>query len=414
MSATSTAGTARAIRVAIVHYSDSAVAGGSLRVGQTLANHLDPSRVEVHLVFAYGGPGPVTASTTVPCHFLRANGPKDPRAWLRARRTITRLKPDIVHFMDSVVWLHGALLGTSHTKIVHVHGRPLASSMTRLNRTIWKHLPRIVAGHVCITEGARQTLLSLGWGRPDRAWAIYNAIDCGWFRDLPPRSKARQDLGIPRDAKVLGMVCRLTKFRGCDDAIRLLARLGDDWRLVLCGDGPFRSDLEDMSVRLGLRDRVHFTGSLDDVRPVYASIDGFLLLARHEPFGLAICEAMATGVPVFGLGGDGDYREPAYPLVTEENSVFVERRDPGNYDGEEPPETLDALARVISDYVEDPRKHQPMVERARSWVEQRFDAPLHAEIVARLYREVSQHGRSEPAALAELYRRRTLQGTKTR
>ena len=70
-----TADLTRKIRVVIAMYRDDVIAGGSLRVGQTLANNLDPSSVEAHLLFAYGGSGPVARSARVPCHrVVRADG----------------------------------------------------------------------------------------------------------------------------------------------------------------------------------------------------------------------------------------------------------------------------------------------------------------------------------------------------
>src|SRR5215471_12983855 len=95
----------RPIRVAIVHYRDSAAVGGSLRVGETIANHVDSKRVLAELVFAYGSAGPVTRNAGVACHFIGATGPRDPAAWIRARSLFKQLQPDIIHFQDGVVWL---------------------------------------------------------------------------------------------------------------------------------------------------------------------------------------------------------------------------------------------------------------------------------------------------------------------
>ena len=41
---------------------------------------------------------------------------------------------------------------------------------------------------------------------------------------------------------------------------------------------------------------MHFTGLMDDVRPALAAFDASLFLARYDSFGLASCEAMASGV----------------------------------------------------------------------------------------------------------------------
>src|ERR1700675_1253195 len=59
-------GTARPIRVVLVLYRDDLNLGGSLRVVEILANALDPERVDAHIVFAYGGPGPIASRVNVP------------------------------------------------------------------------------------------------------------------------------------------------------------------------------------------------------------------------------------------------------------------------------------------------------------------------------------------------------------
>lgn len=384
------------VRVAIIHYQDNAIAGGSLRVGETLAEHLDPDRVEAHLVFAYGGPGPVARRTRVPVHFLRAEGPADSAAWVRARAFFRKLRPDILHFMDPVAWLWGALAGTGYRKLLHVHGRYLPAYMSRRDRLLARLLHGTADGLVAITQGARRTIVQLGWARPDRIWTVHNAVDFQRFRDLPEKEAARCELGLPADARLLGMVCRLVRFRGCDDAIRLLRYLDHWWHLVLCGDGPFRGPLEAMAQREGVRERVHFTGLLGDVGPVYAALDGYLFMARYDPFGLATAEAMAAGVPVFGLGGDGEYREQERPLVTPDNAVFVERSRPQDYDGPEQSDVLKRLACRIQQYAASPQRCEVLAERARSWVKANFDARHQADLMTSIYESCLEGHREAP------------------
>src|SRR5204862_1037824 len=104
----------RPLRVAMVHYRDSAAAGGSLSVGETIVNHLDPARISAAMVFAYGSAGAVANRVKVPCHFIRASGPKDVSGWMRARSLCKKLQPDVIHFQDGIVWLRSALAGLSY------------------------------------------------------------------------------------------------------------------------------------------------------------------------------------------------------------------------------------------------------------------------------------------------------------
>lgn len=298
---------------------------------------------------------------------------------------MNNIQADIIHFMESIVWLNIALTGSDYRKLLHVHGKFLPSHIKWHNRVIRKALGLMADGQVCITHGARESLTAQGWGLPERTWVVSNAIDNRAFQALPTRRLARATLNIPADVRLLGMICRLVKHRGCDDAIRILRRLEGEWHLAFCGDGPFRNELEAKAELEGVSGRVHFLGSVDDVRTSLAAMDAFLFLARYDSFGMATCEAFASGVPVFGLGGEGEYREPEYPLVTPDNSIFVERHQAANYEVAESPQALDSLARHISDYGKNPQRYEDMIKRARAWVQKRFDAPIQAEAMARIY-----------------------------
>jgi len=230
-------------------------------------------------------------------------------------------------------------------------------------------------------------MIGLGLARPEACWTIYNSVDVERFEQLPSRAEARGQLRLPADAKVLGMVCRLFPDKGCADALELLSRLDPGWLLMFVGEGSYRSELERLVKAKGLQERVRFTGALGDVRPAYAAMDAYLFLSRYESFGLVLAEAMAAGVPVFGLGALGEYREPEYPLVRPDNAVFVERANPEEV-GAESPAVLDELAGRILHFEDHPELYDGMVERARAWVKERFDAPLQARAMAAVYARV--------------------------
>ena len=375
----------RRIRVALILYRDDLNVGGSLRVVENLANALDPERVEAHVVFAYGGPGPLAARSSVPCHYLESRGPRDLRSWFKARAIIEGLNPDILHFHNPAYWLHAALAGKPYKKLIHFHGPYFPEKMSAFDRWLIGQSRRLGDGTVCITRGMREMVVKLGWGLPGRTWTIYNGIPCGAPGTEPPKHAARTALGLPQDARVLGVVCRLAWYKGCRDAIRILTRLHPEWHVLFCGDGPMRDYLADTAQQEGVGERVHFAGMLEDMRLGYSSMDAFLFLSRLEPFGLVIAEDMAARVPVFGLAAEGAYRDPLYPLITPENSIFVERTSPGDYVSPEPAGVIDELARRINEFGMDPESYCPMIERAHEWVLDRFDARVQAEAMLELY-----------------------------
>jgi glycosyltransferase involved in cell wall biosynthesis len=397
----------------MVHYRDSAACGGSLRVGETIANNLEPNRVAAEMVFAYGSAGPVTKNARVPCHFIGSRGPKDFPAWIRARAFFKKLRPDIIHFQDAVVWLRSALSATPALKVVHVHGRhqirPKGEERGAYRTHPFNASPlfrtflRSTDAQVCINNGARDALLNLGWIKPERSFAVYNSIEVSRFRALPERARARAELGLPQDALLVGMVCRLVWEKGCADLLSLVGRLPERWHGVICGDGPLKDELQRAGERLGLTNRIHFIGVQDDSVPVYAALDAYAFLSLYEPFGLVLAEAMSSGVPVFGIQGDGEFNEPVYPLVTGDTVELLPFARAGNYAAATPPHILDQLAAKLSNYGAQPESYRGMIDRARTLVEMCFDARIQAEAMTRVYENMIARGHSSQALLAESY-----------
>lgn len=110
----------------------------------------------------------------------------------------------------------------------------------------------------------------------------------------------------------LACVGRVEARKGVDVAITALAALPPQATLVVSGGGPesLRSELMALAQRLGVADRVTFTGPVDDVAAVYEACDALVFpVTWDEPFGLVPLEAMAVGRPVLatGTGGSAEY-----------------------------------------------------------------------------------------------------------
>jgi glycosyltransferase involved in cell wall biosynthesis len=68
-------------------------------------------------------------------------------------------------------------------------------------------------------------------------------------------------------------------------------------RLVLVGDGPLRSQIEDLIRSKGIEDYVYLLGTRKDVPDILAALDLFLFPSLHEGLGIALVEAQAAGAP---------------------------------------------------------------------------------------------------------------------
>ncbi|MDH6215820.1 glycosyltransferase [Streptomyces pseudovenezuelae] len=147
------------------------------------------------------------------------------------------------------------------------------------------------------------------WGVPGpRIEVVPNGIDLTRFRfDPVQRHRTRQRLGLPEGAYVVGGIGRLTAGKRFDVLIHALAQLPSDYWLLLVGGGPEENVLRRTAHEAGVADRVLFTGERPyvtdgtpgpDLPSLTAAMDLLASPCPEEAFGLAIVEALASGLPV--------------------------------------------------------------------------------------------------------------------
>lgn len=138
---------------------------------------------------------------------------------------------------------------------------------------------------------------------------------------VEPPSPVR-DLARPRES--IAVLASLLPIKRVSHALEAVARVRASTdapvQLTVYGDGPERSELEALSVKVGIADAVTFAGHLPDAKQVLASTSMLLLTSRSEGFGLVLLEAMAEGcVP---LAYDVPYG-PADVIRDGENGFLV-------------------------------------------------------------------------------------------
>ena len=110
--------------------------------------------------------------------------------------------------------------------------------------------------------------------------------------------------GIPPDAFVFGMLCRLSHEKGVDNALRALARLNAkhpdrSFYLVVAGEGSELDMLKALADQLGVQNRVKFVGFVKTPAAMLSAYDVILFSSRVEGLPLGLLQGMAAGcIPI--------------------------------------------------------------------------------------------------------------------
>jgi len=171
-----------------------------------------------------------------------------------------------------------------------------------LRAYVFRHSVAGIAG----TESAADVLRRAGFsGRLEVIPQM--GVDEKQFRPDPVlRCRARVKAGIDDACVVIGYAGRLLREKGIDQLMAAMTSFPGA-HLLIVGDGPERTALEQKAVDLGIRERTHFAGAVHstDMPERYAAMDMLVLPSRTtrgwaEQFGRVLVEAMACGVPVIG------------------------------------------------------------------------------------------------------------------
>jgi glycosyltransferase involved in cell wall biosynthesis len=210
-------------------------------------------------------------------------------------------------------------------------------------RPVWKRaakralLPHVVAhasGWLVTGSLAREAIVSYG-ADAARVRLFANTVDAAAFAARVDEVRARAQR-TDEEVVVLS-TARLDRVKGLDVLIRAAARV-PRVKLVLVGSGPQEAELRALAAELGVR--TEFGGFVDapDIPAVYATADVFALLSRSEPWGVAVVEAAAAGLPL---------------LLSTRVGAASDLLRPGENGEQVPPDDIDAaadaLARLASD-----------------------------------------------------------------
>lgn len=304
-------------------------------------------------------------------HYTSRGGLRLPAAAMM--RKLTRDERfDVVHVNESHA-LTAAWLSRTHRRapllISRRVGFPLGKNY--FSHARFSAATRIIANSRWVAEQ-----LKASSAPPDKIRVIYEGVEIPEPVTTEMRRAERARWSVHENEHLLGCAGALLEDKGQEWVIRALAELRREFpecKLLLAGEGAYRSELQRLSAELKVQDSVIFAGFVSDVDAVYRALDVFVFPALFEGLGTSLLAAMAQGVPSVTYFGCalGEIVENG------KSGLQVEPRNP------------EALASAIRRLLSNSGVASQMGAAGRQRIEKVFSAERMVEETLRLYREVA-------------------------
>ena len=219
-------------------------------------------------------------------------------------KELQKLKPDIIHaHLELLEVLYYARESLGNIRLFFTcHNPPqkLIGDERPAERDACRYLLdhndlHIIALHEAMAEEIKEMF------GVDEVSVIRNGIDLDRFRNVAvSKEEKRRQLGIPKDAYVIGQVGRFTYQKNPEFTVMLfneLVKKNKNARLLLIGRGQEEARLRNQIRELGLEDKAKMLVSRDDIPELLKALDVFILPSRFEGFGIVLVEAQAAGIP---------------------------------------------------------------------------------------------------------------------
>jgi L-malate glycosyltransferase len=375
--------------------------GGTERHVVNLGRAIDPEKFDIHLAcFKRWGHFLQEVETR---HLPILEYPIDSLYNHRTLRHQVRFALDIRRRRIQIVHAYNFYPNVFAVPVARVAGTPvvlasirdtgvyLTPRQKRVQRLACRMADRIVVN----AEAVRRWLLEEGYPG-EKIVVIRNGVDTSRFGGTRDGERLRRVLGLPPRVPLVAVLSRLHHMKGLDYFLEAAATVagrhpnvrflivGDRFAMkdgVVVSDGAYRSDLEGRARRLGIGERVVFTGFRIDVPDLLAETAISVLPSLSEGLPNTVLESMAAGVPVVAT------RVGGIPEVIEDGTsgLLV------------PPRDTATLVRAIDTLLEDPDLARRIGEAGRRRVAERFSLEVMARDTERLYTDLLQKRRAKGA-----------------
>jgi glycogen(starch) synthase len=210
---------------------------------------------------------------------------------------------DVIHAHDWMTYPAGIAIAalTGKPLIVQVHSTEFDRSGEHVNQMIYdiERKGMHAADRIIAVSGYTRNIITSRYGiSPEKVEVVYNGVERNGNKPINYEASA-----IKTGDKLVLFLGRITMQKGPEyflGAAKKVLEVMDDVKFVMAGSGDMMNRSIELAARLGIGQKVLFTGFLrgEDVERVYKMADLYVMPSVSEPFGIAPLEALNNDVPV--------------------------------------------------------------------------------------------------------------------
>ncbi len=320
----------------------------------------------------------------------------DTISYFQIKEHLKRIKPDIVHTHSAKAGILGRFATHSlrtkratsdeqqATKIVHtIHGLAFHPYQNRwLNKfyiAVEKSAAKRTDFFISVADAMTDQATAAGIAQPKQFVTAYSAVEKDDF--LEPISQKRkkdfrQKYRIPEDAIVLITIARLFMLKGhkyiIESAKQLLKRF-DNAVWLFVGDGNLANRFKKQARRLGLAEKIKFTGLLPpgQIPLAIASSDILVHCSLREGLARALPQAMLCAKPAVSFDIDG-----AREVINENTGRLVE------------PKNVEQLTNACAELIENAGLRESLGRAGREFIKEKFAPEKMVDIIESAYKNL--------------------------
>ncbi len=317
----------------------------------------------------------------------------DTISYFQIKRHLERLKPDIVHTHSAKAGILGRFAAHSLKgkwsknvpAVVHtIHGlafHPYQSKwLNKFYIAVEKSAAKRTDFFVTVADAMTTQATAAGIGDLWKFVTAYSAIEEDDFlKSIPQEERIsfRLKYGIPEDAIVMVTIARLFMLKGHKyiiESAKQLSRQFDNAVWLFVGDGNLANNFKEQVRRLGLADKIKFTGLLppNQIPLAIQSSDILVHCSLREGLARTLPQAMLCAKPAISFDVDG-----AKEVVNEDTGRLIE------------PKNVEQLTKACAELIEDKDLRDKLGRAGRDFVKEKFAPKTMVDAIESVYKKLT-------------------------